>query len=150
MKEYERNHREHREEKRVKNKSTLCPPKEYPLQDVTKEIISCCIEVHSGLGPGLLESIYEEALAYEFKLRKINYERQKKIQLMYKGKEVGLHRIDFLIEKEVILEITATEGLNKIFESQLLTYLKAMDKKIGLLINFNVLRLKEGIKRLIL
>ena len=62
MKEHKRNHREHR----GKNKFTLCPPKEYPLQDVTKEIISCCIDVHSSLGPGLLENIYEEALAYEF------------------------------------------------------------------------------------
>jgi len=133
MEEYKRNHREHRE----KDKFTLCSLNEYPLQDVTKEIISCCIEVHSSLGPGLLENIYEEALAYEFQLRKIRYERQKHIQLRYKGKEVGLHRIDFLIEDVVIVEIKAVEGINKIFEAQLLTYLKAMDKKIGLLINFN-------------
>ena len=146
MTEYERNHRGHR----VNNKVSLCPPKEYPLQDVTKEIISCCIEVHSSLGPGLLENIYEEALAYEFKLRKIRHERQKSIQLRYKGQEVGLHRIDFLVGDEVVLEIKAVESINKIFEAQLLTYLKAMDKKVGLLINFNVLRLKEGIKRLIL
>ena len=97
-----------------------------------------------------MENIYEEALAYEFKLRKIIYERQKQIQLRYKGKEVGLHRIDFLVGDGVVLEIKAVEGINKIFEAQLLTYLKAMDKKVGLLINFNVLRLKEGIKRLIL
>jgi len=146
MKEYEINHRG----RRGKDKFTLCSPNEYPLQEVTKEIISCCIEVHSSLGPGLLENIYEEALAYEFELRKIRYERQKHIQLRYKGKEVGLHRIDFLVEDKVILEIKAVESINKIFEAQLLTYLKAMDKKIGLLINFNVLRLKEGIKRLVL
>ena len=144
-----RNHRGHREN--ILNfKRSLCSPKEYPLKDVTEKIISSCIEVHSNLGPGLLENIYEEALAHEFELRKIRYERQKQIQLRYKGKEIGFHKIDFLIENEVILEIKAVEGLNEIFKAQLLTYLKAMDKKVGLLINFNVLRLKEGIKRLIL
>ncbi len=141
-----RNHREHR----VINNFTLCTPKEYPLKDVTEKIISCCMEVHSKLGPGLLENIYEEALVYEFDLRKIRYERQKQIQLRYKGKEIGFHKIDFLIEDKVILEIKAVEGINEIFKAQLLTYLKAMDKKVGLLINFNVLRLKEGIRRLIL
>ena len=85
-----------------------------------------------------------------FKLRKSENEKQKEIRLKYKGKAVGLHRIDFLVSDEVIVEIKAVENINKIFEAQLLTYLKAMDKKIGLLINFNVLRLKEGIKRLIL
>ena len=146
MEEYERNHREHR----VIKKFSLCPPKVYPLEDITRGIISCCIEVHSRLGPGLLESIYEEALAHEFELRKIKYKRQKEISLKYKGKEIGYHRIDFLVSDEVILEIKATEGINKIFEAQVLTYLKAMNKRVGLLINFNVLRLKEGIKRLIL
>lgn len=146
MRQYERNHRGHR----GIDKFSLCSPKEYPLEDITREIISCCIEVHSVLGPGLLESIYEEALAHEFELRKIKYKRQKSINLKYKGKEIGQHRIDFLIEDEVILEIKAVEGISKIFEAQLLSYLKGMGKRIGLLINFNVLRLKEGIKRLIL
>jgi GxxExxY protein len=133
-----------------KNKNSLCSSKEFPLKDVTEKIISCAIEVHSILGPGLLESIYEEALAHEFKLRKIIFERQKEIELDYKGKRIGNHRIDYLIEKEVILEIKATEGMNKIFEAQLLTYMKAMKKRGGLLINFNTERLKDGIKRLIL
>jgi len=146
MQGLKRNHRGHREI----NNFTLCPPKEYPLKEVTEKIIASCIEVHSDLGPGLLENIYEEALAYEFELRKIRYERQKQIQLRYKGKEIGFHKIDFLIEDKVILEIKAVEGINEIFKAQLLTYLKAMDKKVGLLINFNVLRLKEGIRRLIL
>jgi GxxExxY protein len=125
-------------------------PVEFPLKDITERIIASAIEVHSTLGPGLLESVYEEALAYEFKLREIDYERQKEIMLNYKGKSIGSHRIDFLIEREVILEIKATDGIHKIFEAQLLTYMKAMKKKVGLLINFNVERLKDGIKRLVL
>jgi len=101
------------------------------------------------LRPGL-ESIYEEALEYEFKLRGVIFERQKEIFLKYRGEEIGRHRIDYLIEKEVILEIKATSVINKIFEAQLLTYMKAMKKKVGQLINFQVERLKDGIKRLIL
>ncbi len=146
MNEYERNHRGRRE----KVKKSLCPQEEFPLKDITEKIISCAIEVHSNLGPGLLESVYEEALAYEFSLRKIIFERQQKIHLKYKGRIVGDHRIDFLVENEVILEAKATEGVHKIYEAQLLTYLKAMQKKVGLLLNFNVERLKDGIKRMVL
>ena len=124
--------------------------KEYPLKEITGEIISCAIEVHSTLGPGLLENVYEEALSHEFTLRGIAYDRQKEISLKYKGKDIGRHRIDFLVEDEVILELKAVEAMNKIYEAQLLTYLKAMNKRIGLLLNFNVERLKEGIKRLII
>lgn len=132
------------------NKEIFEDNKEYPLKDITEKIISSCIEVHSNLGPGLLESIYEEALVYEFDIRKIKYERQKDINLKYKGKDVGKHRIDFLVENEVVLEIKAVKAFNKIFEAQVITYLKALNKKVGLLINFNVLRLKEGIKRIVL
>jgi GxxExxY protein len=106
--------------------------------------------VHSTLGPGLLENVHEEALAYEFMLRGIVYDRQKEISLRYKGKDIGKHRIDFFVENEVIVELKAVEAMNKIYEAQLLTYLKAMDKRVGLLINFNVERLKDGIKRLII
>ena len=131
-------------------RKTLWSQKEFPLKDITEQISSCAIEVHSTLGPGLLESIYEEALEYEFELRGIHYERQKEIGLRYKGKEIGRHRIDFLIENQVIVELKAVEALNKIYEAQLLTYLKAMHKRVGLLIDFNVERLKAGIKRLII
>ena len=124
--------------------------KDFPLKDVTEKIISCAIEAHSNLGPGLLESIYEEALAHEFSLRKIRYERQKEIRLRYKGKDIGNHRIDYLVEDEVIVELKAVEFMHRIYEAQLLTYLRALDKRVGLLINFNVIRLKEGVKRLIL
>jgi GxxExxY protein len=131
-------------------RNTLGSLKEFPLKDTTSRIISCAIEVHSALGPGLLESVYEEALEHEFELRGIQYERQKEIGLQYKGKEVGKHRIDYLVEDQVIVELKAAELLHNIYEAQLLTYLKAMNKRVGLLINFNVERLKDGIKRLIL
>ena len=130
--------------KEMKYKTT-----EYPLKDITEKIISCSIEVHSSLGPGLLESVYEEALAHEFDLREIKHQRQKEIRLRYKGKDVGVHRIDFLVEGEVILELKASEGINNIYVAQVLTYLKATKKRVGLLINFNVERLKDGIRRLI-
>jgi GxxExxY protein len=128
----------------------LCSSKEFPLKQITGKIISCALEVHSMLGPGLLESVYEEALAHEFALRKIKYIRQKEINLKYKGKDIGNHRIDYLVEGEVIIELKAVEILHRIYEAQVLTYLRALDKRVGLLINFNVARLREGIKRLIL
>lgn len=131
-------------------RDTLCDQKEYPLKLITEKIISCAIEVHSTLGPGLLESVYEEALAHEFGLRNIDYVRQKEISLKYKGKDVGKHRIDYLVEDEIIVELKAVEIIHKIYEAQVLTYLRALDKRVGSLINFNVARLKEGIKRLII
>jgi len=123
---------------------------DFPLKDVTQKIISCALEVHSALGPGLLENLYEEALVEEFKLRNILFERQKEIIMKYKGKNIGNHRIDLLVEDKVIVELKATDAINKIYEAQLLTYLKATNKRIGLLVNFNVERLKDGIKRLII
>ena len=76
-------------------RKTLCTQKEFPLKDITEQIISCAIEVHKTLGPGLLESVYEEALACEFELREMPYERQKGIRLEYKGRAIGKHRIDY-------------------------------------------------------
>ncbi|MCK4558278.1 MAG: GxxExxY protein [Calditrichia bacterium] len=122
----------------------------YARSEITSKIISSCIEVHSFLGPGLLESVYEDALAREFELQHIKYERQKPIELNYKGKMIGSHRVDFLVEDDVIVELKAVESINNIYLAQLMTYLKVMDKQVGLLINFNVERLKEGIKRVIL
>jgi GxxExxY protein len=128
----------------------LCTQNEFPHKAITERIIGCCVEVHSALGPGLLESVYEEALAEEFRLRGIEFERQKEIGLNYKGKYIGNHRLDYLIYGEVILELKAVEALNSVYEAQVLTYLKAANKRVGLLINFNVEKLVCGIKRLIL
>lgn len=97
----------------------------------------------------LLNGVNEEALTYEFELRKIAFERQKEIHLKYKGRNIGNHRIDFLIE-EVIVELKVVERIHDIYEAQLLTYLRAMNKRVGLLMNFNVEKLKDGIKRLII
>ncbi len=131
-------------------RKTLSSPGEFPLKDITEKVISCAIEVHSTLGPGLLENVYEEALSHEFKLRNIVFEKQKEISLKYKGNDIGKHRIDYLVENEVIVELKAVETMHRIYEAQLLTYLKAMNTRVGLLINFNVERLKDGIKRLII
>jgi GxxExxY protein len=136
--------------KKPQRTQSMIQNKEFPLKEVTEKIISCAMEVHSALGPGLLESLYEEALVEEFKLRNILFERQKEIIMKYKGKNIGNHRIDLLVEDKVIVELKATDAINKIYEAQLLTYLKATNKRIGLLVNFNVERLKDGIKRLII
>jgi len=92
--------------------NTLCSQKqkEFPLKDITDRIISCAIEVHKTLGPGLLENLYEEALEYEFELRGIHYERQKEIGLRYKGREIGRHRIDYLIEDHSYCGVKSSGG----------------------------------------
>ncbi len=116
---------------------------------ITEKIISSAIEVHRYLGPGLLESTYERCLAKEFDIRNIPYERQKACSLTYKGLSIeDGYRIDFLIENEVILEIKAVDAISPIHDAQVLTYLRLLQCKRGLLLNFNVPLLKAGIKRL--
>ena len=117
----------------------------------TGEIIGAAIEVHKALGPGLLESAYEECLCHEFTLRQLHFKRQQAIPLEYKGTKLDCgYRIDLLIEDLVILELKSVESLLPIHEAQLLTYLKLTDFNVGLLINFNVPVLRDGIKRLII
>jgi GxxExxY protein len=119
------------------------------INDLTGAVIAAAIEVHKILGPGLLESTYEECLCRELELRKISFERQRELPVEYKG--LGLdcgYRLDVIVEKKVILELKAAEALLPIHQAQLLTYLKLTGLKIGLLINFNVPVLKEGIKRI--
>ena len=117
----------------------------------TGEIIGAAIEIHKALGPGLLESAYEECLCHEFALRQLHFKRQQAIPLEYKGAKLDCgYRIDLLIENLVILELKSVESLLPIHEAQLLTYLKLTDFDVGLLINFNVPVLRDGIKRLII
>ena len=117
----------------------------------TGEIIGAAIEIHKALGPGLLESAYEECLCHEFALRQLHFKRQQAIPLEYKGAKLDCgYRIDLLIEDLVILELKSVERLLPIHEAQLLTYLKLTDFNVGLLINFNVPVLRDGIKRLII
>ena len=118
---------------------------------LTGKIIGAAIEVHKALGPGLLESAYEECLCYEFDLREINFERQKPLPIEYKEVKLDCgYRIDVLVEDLVILELKAIDILQPIHEAQILTYLKLTGLKIGLLINFNVHILKKGIRRFVL
>lgn len=119
-------------------------------ENLTKKIIGCAIEVHKELGPGLLESAYEECLAYELDKVELKVERQKPVPVVYK--EIKLecgYRIDILVEDKIVLELKTVDEFNPVHEAQILTYLKFAQKKVGLLINFNVLRLKDGIKRYI-
>lgn len=115
---------------------------------LTEKIIGAAIEVHRELGPGLLESAYEAALAHELTLRGIRHERQKEMPVRYKGFliEVG-YRLDLLVENQVIVELKAVTEMHPIFEAQLITYLRLSGHRVGLLINFNVPRLKDGLIR---
>lgn len=117
---------------------------------MTEKIIGCAIEVHRVLGPGLLESSYESALAIEFQTAKINFHRQLVIPVTYKGRPIGEHRLDFLVEDAVVLELKSVERFDPIFEAQILAYLRLSGKRRGLLINFNSRLLKDGVKRYVL
>lgn len=120
------------------------------LNKITEKIIGWAIEVHRNLGPGLLESLYEKALYYEFKLEHLSYKNQLIIPIMYKGIKLGEHRIDTLVENEIIVELKAVSKIEPVFEAQLLSYLRLTGKKVGLLINFNVPVLRNGVKRMVL
>ena len=121
------------------------------INNLTGQIIGSAIEVHKELGPGLLESTYEECLCYEFSLRDIQHIRQQTIPVKYKVAKLDCgYKIDILVQNTVILELKSVDDLKPIYEAQLLIYLKLTDLKVGLLINFNVSVLKQGIKRLIL
>jgi GxxExxY protein len=120
------------------------------INELTKEIIGCAIEVHKQLGPGLLESAYEECLAFELNQHDIYLERQVPVPVFYKEIKLDYgYRIDILVENSVIVELKSVEVLNPIHEAQILTYLKFADKHVGLLMNFNVLKLKDGLRRFI-
>ncbi len=117
---------------------------------ITKAILAACFEVHRILGPGLLESIYEEALAAELLDRGISFLRQYPIPVLYKGKLTGdFLRPDFVVAGRVILEIKAVEKLIPVHEAQVITYLKITDAPAGLLVNFHTASLKSGIRRLL-
>lgn len=117
--------------------------------DGTHEIIAAALEVHRELGPGLLESIYEECLCRELSTRKIKYERQKSVPITYKGARLAMdYRMDVVVEGSLLLELKCVEKLLPIHAAQLLTYLKLSGFKTGLLINFNSTLLKDGIRRL--
>ncbi len=118
--------------------------------EISEKIIGCAIEVHKSLGPGLLESAYLDCLAYELEMIGLFVERQKPLPLIYKEVKLDAgYRIDLFIERKVIIELKAVEAINDIHIAQVLTYLKLSDCRLGLLINFNVLKLVHGVKRLV-
>ena len=117
---------------------------------LTEKIIGCAIEVHKKLGPGLLESSYKECLYFELFSNGIKVEKEKALPLVYK--EVKLecgYRIDLMIENKIVVEVKSVDALNDIHLAQVLTYLKLSNTEVGLLINFNVVKLKDGLKRVI-
>ena len=120
------------------------------LNELTQKIIGCAIEVHRHLGPGLLESAYEECLSYELTKNGLVNERQVPVPVIYKEVKLELgYRIDILVEKAVILELKAIECLAPVHEAQLLTHLKFANIRIGLLMNFNSLKLTDQLRRFI-
>ncbi len=120
------------------------------INDLTQIILNCSYKVHSALGPGLLESAYEECLFYELKLLGINVEKQKVLPLVYHDVKLDSgYRLDFLVENKVVVELKSIESFNDSHLAQVLTYLKLSKCKVGLFINFNVKSLKHGIKRVV-
>lgn len=123
----------------------------FNYNQITESIIGAAIEVHKQLGPGLLESAYHECLARELLLRNIPFEREVPVPVVYKGVHLECgYRLDFLVNNAVVVEIKAVDGISPVFEAQLVTYLSLGSWQVGLLINFNVLMLKDGIRRKVL
>jgi GxxExxY protein len=127
--------------------------REYSIKqenELSNKIIGLAIEVHRHLGPGLLESAYEECLCQELVRNNLTFERQKPLPIVYKGTKLDCgYRLDIVVEKLIIIELKAIEQIAPIHQAQLLTYLKLSHLKLGLIINFNVPILKEGIKRMV-
>jgi GxxExxY protein len=115
------------------------------------QIVDIAIKIHKGLGPGLLESVYEKCFVYELQERGISFQRQKEVPIIYKTLHIedGL-RLDLLVDDLVIIELKAQENYHPVWEAQLLSYLKLTNRRLGILINFHVPLMKNGIKRLIL
>jgi GxxExxY protein len=119
------------------------------LDRLASAVINCALEVHSVLGPGFLEGVYEEALAVELSLHRVPFERQKVVPVSYKGRTLGEGRLDFLVDRQLVVELKAVDSLVAIHKAQVLSYLKATNLQLGLLLNFNTFLLGKGIKRVI-
>lgn len=134
------NHKDTKTTKATKDKSN----------ELSKMIVDAAIEVHRILGPGLLESAYEEALCHELNLRGMTFERQKAMPVTYKGVKLNCgYRLDLLVDGLVVVELKAVERMEPVFEAQLITYLKLTGLWLGLLLNFNVPVMKRGIRRIV-
>ena len=118
--------------------------------ELTYEIRGAIFDVYNELGPGLLESVYEEALVFELKERGLKVERQMEVPIRYKGNELKTPlRLDLLIENTIIVELKSVEEMKPVFAKQLLTYLRLLDKRVGLLVNFSAVNMQEGIQRIV-
>lgn len=118
--------------------------------DISGTLVDVFVKVHTQLGPGLLESVYEEVICYELEKRKFNYKRQQGISVIYNEVKMDIgFRADIIVEDKIIIEIKSVEILAPVHHKQLLTYLKLTDKKLGLLVNFNVNLVKDGIVRIV-
>ncbi len=118
--------------------------------NLTEQIIGCAIKVHKVLGPGLLESAYEACLCFELRKQGLYVEKEKPLPLVYEEVKLDCgYRIDLLVEREIVIEVKSVDALANIHLAQVLTYLKLSNNRLGLLINFNVVLLKDGIKRVI-
>jgi len=120
------------------------------INELSSRIIGAAIEVHKTLGPGLLESVYEECLCHELRLKGFSFERQKLLPIQYKGKQLDCgYRLDIVVEKAIILELKSCERIEPIHKAQLLTYLRLSGLHLGLLLNFNTLMMRDGIFRVV-
>ena len=146
----EANHKDTKDTKEKDKKVLTEHEKSSDGKPISYKIIGAAIEVHRMLGAGLLESVYEDALCIELDLQNIKYERQKLIELEYKGRRISNLVPDLIVENSVIVELKSVQTLEQIHTAQVLTYLKLTNLRTGLLINFNVTVLKDGIKRIVL
>jgi GxxExxY protein len=118
--------------------------------EISEKVIACTIEVHRNLGPGLLESVYEDAMCHELQLQGLSFKRQQSVPVFYKNIKLSTNlRLDLLIENLVIVDLKAKEKLLKIDKAQMLTYLRLCDLRLGLIINFNVSLMRDGISRVV-
>ena len=116
-------------------------------QGLSERIIGSAMDVHTAMGPGFLESVYENALVHQLRDDGIAFANQKRIQIFFKGWHVGFSQLDFLVEDKIVVEIKALSQIAPIHVAQTISYLRATDRRVGLIINFNVRHLKDGIKR---
>jgi len=123
---------------------------DFPHKDLTERIIATAIEVHKRLGPGFTEDVYEEAFAYELKFMGISFNRQVEFKVPYRDIVVHTYRADFVIENKVIVELKAISKLADIHKAQVLSYLRASGLEVGLLLNFNVVMMRDGIERVVM
>lgn len=149
----ERVNRQERQERQEPEPQHPDRPRMEPDEEtdrLAQEVIGAAIEVHRALGPGFLESVYEQAMSIELGLLGTSFERQVPVAVTYKGHSIGESRLDLLVDGKLIVELKAVDQFAPVHTAQVMSYLKATGHRLGLLINFNVVRLKDGVKRVVL